>query len=349
MSVYHHIDDGMLVRDRRMQLFFPNLFDEANSLSPTRYRPYKSLVLQFLSCSCACFLVAISGLLLRSLVLVSAGRSPNFEAADPDTESREVSKEILPIIVLLLTFLSCPLLLTIFFLVRSNPSVKNAAYFFFVKAKCIRDFFATRLFHFHSDSVERNKSRSDSDFEKSAAGSSQDVAIELSPNYTQSIVPTQPVFLIFNGYGESDHQLKPQDQGNLSRGAESVQSSTVDRLHIQPLSALHSDDIELVNRDDDIEVVDRDGAVLPSMQSPISFQRRLQTPQARHLTDMIASDSLSSLAPARVSAFLSALDGIEMIHQESGVAAKTSIRPISSQGGRLKTPQARQHLPTLRK
>jgi hypothetical protein len=321
------------------------VFNEANSLSPTRYRPYKSLALQVLSCSCACLLVAISGLLLRSLVLVSAGRSPNFEAADPNNESRELSKEIRPIIVLLIIFLSCPLILTIFLLVRTNPSVKNAADFFFVKAKRIRCFFATRLFHFHSDSVEHNKSRSDSDFEKSAVGSSQDVAIELSPNYTQTIVPAQPEPL--KGYNESDHHLKPQDQGNLSRGAQSVQSSPVDRLRSQPLSALHSDDIELVERDDDIEVVDGDSAVLPSMQSPISFQRRLKTPQARQLvSDNIASDSLSSFAPARVSAFLSDLDGVEMIHQESGVAAATSLSPIFSQG-RLKTPEARQQLANM--
>ena len=110
------------------------------------------------------------------------------------------------------------------------------------------------------------------------------------------------------------------------------------------MSALHFDDIELVDRNDDIEVVDRDGAVLPSMQSPISFQRRRQTPQARqHLTDIIASDSLSSLAPAHVSTSLSDSDGVEMIHQESGVAATTSIRPISFQG-KHKTPQGRQQL-----
>jgi len=126
-----------------------------------------------------------------------------------------------------------------------------------------------------------------------------------------------------------------------------VQSSPVDRLRSQPLSALHSDDIELVERDDDIEVVDGDSAVLPSMQSPISFQRRLKTPQARQLvSDMIASDSLSSFAPARVSAFLSDLDGVEMIHQESGVAAATSLSPIFSQG-RLKTPEARQQLANM--
>jgi hypothetical protein len=231
--------------------------------------------------------------------------------------------------------------LTIFLLVRTIPSVKNAACFFVVKAKRIRYFFARRLFHFHSNSVEHNKSRSDSDFEKSAVGSSQDVAIELSPNYTQRIVPTQPesLKLISNGNGVSDHQLKPQDQGNFSRGAESVQSPPVDRVYSQPLSALHSDDIELVDPDDeikvddrvaavlpsmqspidielvdpddDIEEVDRDSFVLPSTQPPISFQRRLKTPQARQLvSDMIASDSLSSFAPARVSAFLSDPDGI---------------------------------------
>ncbi len=314
-------------------------------------------------------------MLLRSLVLLSAGRSPNFQTDDPDTESREVSKEILPIIMLLITFLSCPIILTIFLLVRTIPSVKNAACFFVVKAKRIQYFFAKRPFHFHSNSVvEYNKSRSHSDFDKSAVGSSQDVAIELSPNYAQRIVPTQPesLNLISHSNGVSGHQLKPQDQGNLSRGAESVQASPVDRLHSQPLSSLHSDDIEsvdpddeikvddrdgavlpsmqspidieLVDPDDDMEEVDRDGAVLPSMQPPISFQRRLKTRQARqHFTDMFASTSLSSFAPARVSAFLSDPDGVEMIHQESGVAATTSIRSISSQGT-LKTPQARQQL-----
>jgi hypothetical protein len=49
------------------------------------------------------------------------------------------------------------------------------------------------------------------------------------------------------------------------------------------------------------------------------------------------------LAPAHVSTSLSDSDGVEMIHQESGVAATTSIRPISSQG-RHKTPQGRQQL-----
>jgi hypothetical protein len=69
--------------------------------------------MQLLSSFSACALVAICGLLLRSQSLLSAARSPNFEPLDPSKESSNVSAELLPIIVLLITLLAAPAVLAI--------------------------------------------------------------------------------------------------------------------------------------------------------------------------------------------------------------------------------------------
>ena len=67
--------------------------------------------MQVLSCTSAGILVSISGLLLRSQSLISGGRSPNFESRDPNVESSDVSTELVPVVVLLLIFLSVPVIM----------------------------------------------------------------------------------------------------------------------------------------------------------------------------------------------------------------------------------------------
>ncbi len=66
-----------------------------------------------LSSFSACALIAICGLLLRSQTLLSAARSPNFEPIDPSIESTSVSKELIPVVVLLIVFLASPGILAI--------------------------------------------------------------------------------------------------------------------------------------------------------------------------------------------------------------------------------------------
>lgn len=86
--------------------------------------------MQVLSCSSACALVAICGLLLRSQSLVSAARSPNFEYADPSTESIDVSTELVPVIVLLIILLAAPSVLAIILAIFAHSKFKtNAAQF----------------------------------------------------------------------------------------------------------------------------------------------------------------------------------------------------------------------------
>jgi hypothetical protein len=83
--------------------------------------------MQVLSCTSAIVLVAICGLLLRSQVLVSGARSPNFEATDPDIESSGVSSELMPIIVLLCILLTVPTITAIILAIRSNLKFKKLA------------------------------------------------------------------------------------------------------------------------------------------------------------------------------------------------------------------------------
>ncbi len=87
---------------------------------PSRYRPYKSASTQILSCSCAGILVLICGLTLRSLVLVSAARSPNFDASNPGTQSSGVSEELLPVITLLIVLLTLPCVLAVILMLRQR-------------------------------------------------------------------------------------------------------------------------------------------------------------------------------------------------------------------------------------
>ena len=91
-----------------------------------RYRPYKSFSMQLLSSFSACALVAICGLLLRSQSLLSAARSPNFEANDPSSESSSVSTELIPIIVLLITLLAAPAVLAIILAIMKRFQSRKA-------------------------------------------------------------------------------------------------------------------------------------------------------------------------------------------------------------------------------
>jgi len=162
MHLHRHIGDGMPV-----SINLAITLRTAPSPSPFRYRPYKSLAMQVLSCTCAGCLVAICGLLLRSQALVSAARSPNFEAYDPGLESSDVSDELLPIIIILVIFLAAPSFLAIFLMIRTNPEFDN---FFRDKADKFKMFVPLRLFHAQSVSLA----------EKTA--SPHDVAIEFSPD-----------------------------------------------------------------------------------------------------------------------------------------------------------------------
>jgi hypothetical protein len=95
----------------------------------SRYRPYKSASTQILSCSCAGFLVLICGLTLRSLVLVSAARSPNFESTNPSTQSSGLSEELVPVVALLILLLTLPSVLAIILMVRQHVISKRFAKF----------------------------------------------------------------------------------------------------------------------------------------------------------------------------------------------------------------------------
>jgi hypothetical protein len=87
-----------------------------------RYRPYKSFFLQVLACSSTLCLLAISGLLLRSHVLISAARSPNFMSSDPGLENDGPSNELSVIIGLLIFLLAAPAFVAIILL----PSAQSA-------------------------------------------------------------------------------------------------------------------------------------------------------------------------------------------------------------------------------
>jgi len=115
--------------------------------------------MQVLSCSCAGCLVAICGLLLRSQVLVSAARSPNFETFDPGLESSDVSEELFPIIMLLLVFLAAPSMLTVYLLMRTNTEFQSLVLFLREKSDKMKTFFSSflNMFHTQSTNLEENQ------------------------------------------------------------------------------------------------------------------------------------------------------------------------------------------------
>jgi hypothetical protein len=83
--------------------------------------------MQVISCTSAFVLVAICGLLLRSLTLVSGARSPNFEVLDPNIESSSVSSELMPIIVLIIILFTVPIITAIILAIYSNSKFKKLA------------------------------------------------------------------------------------------------------------------------------------------------------------------------------------------------------------------------------
>jgi hypothetical protein len=138
--------------------------------------------MQVISCSCAGCLVAICGLLLRSQALVSAARSPNFEAHDPGLENSNVSEEIFWIIIMLIIFLAAPSLLTAALLMRTKPWFKSFVCFFRDKTDKIKRFLTLRLFPTQSASREGNQSAQqnlDTKFSPTAS-SKDDLSLDFS-------------------------------------------------------------------------------------------------------------------------------------------------------------------------
>ncbi len=101
-------------------LGFDAIFIPGPLTIPSRYRPFKSASTQILSCSCAGILVLICGLTLRSLVLLSAARSPNFDASNPGIQSSGVSEELVPVITLLIVLLTLPCVLAVILILRQH-------------------------------------------------------------------------------------------------------------------------------------------------------------------------------------------------------------------------------------
>ena len=93
----------------------------------SRYRPYKSYFTLVLSCTSAAALVAICGLLLRSQSLISAARSPNFDSSKPSTESDGLSKDLLPVVSLLLLLLATPAVLAVILSIIVSVRIKSAS------------------------------------------------------------------------------------------------------------------------------------------------------------------------------------------------------------------------------
>jgi hypothetical protein len=83
--------------------------------------------MQVLACASAGVLVAIAGVLLRSQVLLSAARSPNFEKQDPSVESDGISNDLLPVILLLIGLLAAPTAIAILFGIFAHSKFKKAA------------------------------------------------------------------------------------------------------------------------------------------------------------------------------------------------------------------------------
>jgi hypothetical protein len=83
--------------------------------------------MQVLACASAGVLVAIAGVLLRSQVLLSSARSPNFDKKDPSVESDGISSDLLPIILLLIGLLAAPTAIAILFGIFAHSKFKKAA------------------------------------------------------------------------------------------------------------------------------------------------------------------------------------------------------------------------------
>ena len=172
---------------------------------PSRYRPYKSASMQMLSCSCAVILVLICGLLLRSLVLVSAGRSPNFDTTNPSIESSGLSEELTPVISLLILLLALPFLFAIIIMIRQHLISKNVTKSIDEASATSKQMSLSQLSHFQAASLDetsycsvrpiRRARQSSTNESSSCVGSCQEVvAIESSPETAEKCIPASPVF-----------------------------------------------------------------------------------------------------------------------------------------------------------
>ena len=140
--------------------------------------------MQILSCSCAVVLVLICGLLLRSLVLISAARSPNFDTSNPSIERSSVSEELVPVVTLLIFLLTTPLILVIIMMIRQHLIAKKFA-------KSVDEASATSK-RMSSPQLSHSQSAIESSYH---VGSSQEVvAIDITSETTEIHVPSSPVF-----------------------------------------------------------------------------------------------------------------------------------------------------------
>jgi hypothetical protein len=143
--------------------------------------------MQVLSCSCAVVLVLICGLLLRSLVLISAARSPNFDTSNPSIERSSVSEELVPVVTLLIFLLTTPLILVIIMMIRQHLIAKKFA-------KSVDEASATSK-RMSSPQLSHSQSAIESSYH---VGSSQEVvAIDITSETTEKHIPSRlqrPVF-----------------------------------------------------------------------------------------------------------------------------------------------------------
>ncbi len=150
---------------------------------PSRYRPYKSGSMQILSCSCAVVLVLICGLLLRSLVLISAARSPNFDTSNPSIERSSVSEELVPVVSLLIFLLTTPLILVIIMMLRQHLIAKKFAKSVDEASAKSKQMCSPQLSHSHS-AIESSYP---------VSFYQEIVAIDLTSETTEKHIPSSPI------------------------------------------------------------------------------------------------------------------------------------------------------------
>jgi hypothetical protein len=145
--------------------------------------------MQVLSCTSAAVLVAICGLLLRSLALVSGARSPNFEASDPNIESNSVSSELMPIIVLIAILLTVPAITALILVIFSHSKFKKLREGAKQKASELKKqakITKKRMIHDFS-SKEEDFFPCEHQRRLQSSVSPQEVAVQLSPDASSSV------------------------------------------------------------------------------------------------------------------------------------------------------------------
>ena len=165
--------------------------------------------MQVLSCTSAGVLLAVCGLLLRSQALISGGRSPNFEVSDPSTESRGISEELTPIIVLLVILLSAPAILTIVLTILANSQFKKATSGMEQKAKEAALTFRRASLTFLKQSDEKSNAFNNADVPASNSfHSSQSQRVSHPDKVESRLVPTAQGLAAVNA-SEKHHPILP--------------------------------------------------------------------------------------------------------------------------------------------